>query len=317
MAARIADGLSFMHARGLIHRDVKPSNILLDANGQAHLADFGLARRVEEIIHPTFAGTVPYMSPEQARGEGHRIDRRSDIFSLGIVLYESLTGTRLFSGRRATEVAVQIAEFQPRPLRDKDPGVPAGLDRICCKAPAQRAADRFQFAELFASELRAWMLHGEGADGVGLASTRIAPPSEIGGRKPVVVAPRGIRPFEAADASFFLDLLPGPRDRVRVPESIRFWIDRLEERRAPGSPPFSVGVLYGPSGTGKSSFVRRHRAAIAGRRSRRNHRLHSDRHWRPCTAPLDELDARTARPARCRARRARPPGASAVSAWPR
>ena len=160
LAATIADALHHAHKRGLVHRDVKPANILLDTEGRPYLADFGLALKEEDYGKGGgIRGTPAYMSPEQASGEGHRVDGRSDVFSLGSVFYELLTGRRPFRGNTPTDIIIQISSDEPRPPRQVADAIPMELERICLKALAKKASERYTTAKDLADDLRHFLDH--------------------------------------------------------------------------------------------------------------------------------------------------------------
>ncbi len=237
----IAEALSFAHQKGFVHRDLKPANILLDAQLRPRVADFGLA--VHETIQRRRkgdrSGTPAYMSPEQVRGETHRLDGRSDIWSLGVILYELLTGRRPFHGDTRDELFDEIKHRDPTPPRQRQQQVPAELDRICLKCLNKQVTDRYSSALDLVDDLRHWSAPRASAP---------QPPASV------KIVPKGLRSFDAGDADFFLELVPGQRDRDGLPESIRFWKTRLEETDTDRT--FAVGLVYGPSGCGKSSLVK-------------------------------------------------------------
>ncbi len=162
IAAEVGDALQYAHENGVIHRDVKPENILL-SRGHALVSDFGIAKLMEErgeSERPTLTGagiavgTAAYMSPEQASGD-KRIDPRSDVYSLAAVLYEMLAGEPPFTGPSAQAIAARVLNDPPRPIRTVRPGLPVHLERALARGLAKSPADRHRTARAFVDALAA------------------------------------------------------------------------------------------------------------------------------------------------------------------
>lgn len=266
VAAELCEALNHAHKLGVVHRDLKPANIMLTPDLRPLLLDFGLARSWSDLDGMGLAaGTPGYMSPEQLRGEDHLVNNRSDIFSLGAVLFEMLTGQQAFPCGSVRQQMDLLESGGPPPPRQIEPRISKELERICLKALQPQIRMRYPMATDMLEDLRQWQaamsetmvgVPPPAATAAGNAPQAAAPRTGATGphsSKPRVV-PRGLRAFDQGDADFFLTLVPGPRDRHGLPESLRFWKQRIETDDPQSA--FRVGVLYGPSGCGKSSLIR-------------------------------------------------------------
>jgi serine/threonine protein kinase len=158
----VADALAYAHSLGVVHRDIKPANLLIDQAGTIWISDFGLAR-LETAATLTgrgdLLGTLRYMSPELAGGDHTAVNARTDIYALGVTLYELLTLEPVFDGANREQLLRQIHDQEPRPPRRLNPAIPADLETIVLKAMSKDPASRYATAQDLAEDLRRFLEH--------------------------------------------------------------------------------------------------------------------------------------------------------------
>jgi len=160
LIADVADALDYAHKQGIVHRDVKPSNLMLGNDGRLSLMDFGVARMMEDqsmTVTGSFVGTPHYMSPEQISGAADKLDHRTDIYSLGVTLYELLTLECPFAGDNREQIIAQTLNKEPRRPRRINDRIPADLETICCKAIEKDPNQRYETAGALAEDLRRYV----------------------------------------------------------------------------------------------------------------------------------------------------------------
>jgi serine/threonine protein kinase len=182
LAIQILRAARFAHRRGIIHRDLKPHNVIVDAEGRAKVTDFGIARAGASDMTQTgsIMGTAQYLSPEQA--QGHAVSAQSDIYSIGIILYEMLTGRLPFEGESAVTIALKQVNEEPVPPSQLNPAISPGLEAAVMRALAKDPAQRYPDADAFIAAL-------QGEDVPATEVTAIAPPPPSPPPPPVVAAP--------------------------------------------------------------------------------------------------------------------------------
>lgn len=259
-AIQIADGLAHIHTYECWHRDLKPANILLDRNNHLYLADFGLALDEAQrwSSKPGVAGTYPYMSPEQIKGATHRLNARCDIWALGVILYEMLTGRRPFRSQTREQLCEDVTQRTPPAPRELNQAIPRELNRLCMQCLSKRDSDRPHTAADVRDDLA--QILQELTEELSVVDTSAAatqapePDNRAKAESSTEYPVPTLKRFTAEQAELYLRLMPrGYATVEELPELITFWKTRIIENDPDQT--FAVGIMVGVSGCGKSSML--------------------------------------------------------------
>ncbi|MBX3627857.1 MAG: serine/threonine protein kinase [Rhizobacter sp.] len=211
---RVSDALAYAHSKGVVHRDIKPANIFMVGRTQPRVLDFGIARvaHQHESEGDVAGGSPYYMSPEQVQHAA--IDRRTDVFSLGVVLYELLTGTRPFRGNSLQEITGAVVSLVPPKAHEVDASVPRALSEITAKAMEKNPDDRYRSARALSRELRHWLEEHAQQESQEAAEEGLA-----SGKKPVVWALAGIAALAVAATAWWAMSSRGPAQEAELAQA--------------------------------------------------------------------------------------------------